>query len=248
MTRLLVIPAAGRGTRLGWHGPKVLYPVAGRPMLDHLLQRYATLVDEVVVVVAPEAEGLVRQHLGASPVNADCVIQAEPAGMLPAILAARPAVEAARPRDVWITWCDQIAISAGTVQRLASERDRHPDAALVFPTVRQEPPYIHFVRDASGRIANVLHRREGDAMPPVGESDAGLFALSLDAYLDQLTEYDRLGIAGGRTKERNFLPFIPWLAARATVRTFDLQDPQEAIGVNTAADRRALEAHLRDRA
>jgi UDP-N-acetylglucosamine pyrophosphorylase len=32
-----VIPAAGRGSRLGFHRPKILYPVAGRPILDWLL-------------------------------------------------------------------------------------------------------------------------------------------------------------------------------------------------------------------
>ena len=48
------------------------------------------------------------------------------------------------------------------------------------------------------------------------------------------------------TRERNFLPFIPWLVRRGhTVRTFPSVNEVEAIGVNTPDDRRRLEAYLR---
>jgi bifunctional UDP-N-acetylglucosamine pyrophosphorylase/glucosamine-1-phosphate N-acetyltransferase len=247
VTRLLIIPAAGRGTRLGSDGPKVLFPVAGRPMIDHLFERYAPLVDRVVVVVAPSAEESVRRYVRDAGRDAECVVQAEPTGMLPAILCATPVVQSVRPRQIWITWCDQIGVSARTAERLAAELDRHPPAALVFPTVRQAPPYIHFARQPDGRISSVLQRREGDDMPPVGESDIGLFGLRLDIYLDRLSEFDRLAGGGSGTRERNFLPFIPWLAARADVRTFDVPDVQEAIGVNTPDDLRVLEAYLSGR-
>jgi bifunctional UDP-N-acetylglucosamine pyrophosphorylase/glucosamine-1-phosphate N-acetyltransferase len=248
VTRLLVIPAAGRGTRLGWEGPKLLCPVAGRAMIDHLLERYRPLVDRVVLVVAPSAEPLVRRHLAAAAAGVEFAIQETPDGMLPAILRAHPSVETHRPRQVWITWCDQVAISARTVDALAAELDRHPEAALVFPTARQSPPYIHFPRDDQGRIAAVLQRREGDAMPEHGESDAGLFAVTGETFTRRLPEFDRVAAAGAGTRERNFLPFIPWLAARAPVRTFDLADVREAAGVNTRDDLRRLEAYLRDRA
>jgi bifunctional N-acetylglucosamine-1-phosphate-uridyltransferase/glucosamine-1-phosphate-acetyltransferase GlmU-like protein len=247
VTRLLVIPAAGRGTRLGWNGPKLLYPVSGKPMIDYLFERYAPLIDRVVIVVAPDAVKLVRGHLTVRGWDAECVVQTEPAGMLPAILCSGPTVERYQPRQIWITWCDQIAISAGTAQRLARELDDDPTAALVFPTVRQQPPYIHFAREADGRISHVLQRREGDTMPAVGESDAGLFALAVETYRHALAEYDRLAGAGRRTNERNFLPFIPWLAARAVVRTFNVPNPREAIGVNSPDDVRTLETYLRGR-
>ena len=167
--------------------------------------------------------------------------------MLPAVLCAHATISIHRPHHVWITWCDQIAISAGTVDRLADEAGRHPDAALVFPTVRQAPPYVHYERDPGGRIVRVLQRREGDPMPAAGESDAGLFSLRLDTYLDKLPEYDRRTPFPTSTGERNFLPFIPWLAARAAVRTFPLTDGAEAVGVNTPDDLHTLEAYLRGR-
>lgn len=248
MKRMLIIPGAGRGTRLGWIGPKLLCTVAGRPMIDHLFERYRAMVDHIVLVVAPAAVPAIQAHLQRARHDAECVVQAEPTGMLPAVLCAQREAEAHRPDQIWITWCDQVGISHDTVETLSRELDQYTDAALVFPTVRQAPPYIHFARNAGGRIVRVLHRREGDEMPESGESDAGLFGLRRDAYLTDLAEYDAVAPAGHATRERNFLPFIPWLAARKAVRTFDLTDAREALGVNTADDLANMERYLRERA
>lgn len=250
MTRLLIIPAAGRGSRLGSDAPKALCPVGGRPMIAWLLEHYRAIVNHVVIVVAPSATAAFDRYLETPdrPIGSiECVVQDEPTGMLPAVLCARAAVERQRPDQVWITWCDQIGISERTVQRLAVELDEYPAVACVFPTVGQEPPYIHFPRAADGRIAGVLQRREGATMPAVGESDAGLFALRRRAYLDDLVEYAGIAPPGDTTREQNFLPFLPWLAQRSPVRTFDLPDAREAIGVNTPDDLKAMEVFLRER-
>lgn len=247
MTRILVVPAAGRGSRLGWTGPKILCPVAGRPMLDHFLETYAPFASRIVVVASPDGRAKIDACLTGAAVPAESVVQAAPTGMLPAILCARDVVLASRPDEVWVTWGDQIAIRPATAARLARELAEHPGAALVFPTVSQTPPYIHFDRDAAGRIIAVRQRREGDAMPETGESDAGLFGMRGHTYLGLLPEFDAAAAAGTGTAERNFLPFLPWLAARAEVRTFALEDPMEAVGINTPADLAAVERYLRGR-
>jgi len=93
----------------------------------------------------------------------------------------------------------------------------------------------------------VLHRREGDDMPARGESDMGLFALSADACFGMLPRYAKEVVAGAGTGERNFLPFIPWVARRGEVITFPSEDPEEAIGVNTPEELSAVEAYLQRR-
>jgi hypothetical protein len=167
--------------------------------------------------------------------------------MLDAILLALPAAQREPPSSVWITWCDQVAVHPRTVQRLVhlTGDDGHP--ALVMPTVTREQPYIHLERDATGRITRVLHRRERDAMPPVGESDMGLFALSQAAFLDLLPQYAGEVQIGSATGERNFLPFIPWVASRAEVRTFPSEDSMEAVGVNTPEELELVERYLTGR-
>ena len=246
MRRVLVIPAAGRGSRLQTAGAKALAAVNGRPMIDRLLDMYAEYTDSAVVVASPAHEVEIRRHCAAQGRAVRIAVQPAPTGMLDALLAAADAVRASDAQRVWITWCDQVAIHPDTIARLAALEASVPDAAVTLPTVRRRDPYIHFDRDASGRIVSVRHRREGDAMPAVGESDAGLFALSSAAF-DALQRFGASANAGRTTAERNFLPFIPWLARTERVVTFECTDPREAIGVNTAEDLAATEQYLRER-
>jgi hypothetical protein len=148
---------------------------------------------------------------------------------------------------VLITWCDQIAIHPLTVERIAAATTVTPAPSLVMPTCRSRDPYVHLERDRDGRIVGVLHRREGDVMPASGESDAGVFDLSREAYLDWLTEYAAAPAIGAQTRERNFVPFVAFCAARGHVVTVDCLEPEEAVGINTTDERARIEAHLRRR-
>jgi bifunctional UDP-N-acetylglucosamine pyrophosphorylase/glucosamine-1-phosphate N-acetyltransferase len=234
-SRLLIVPAAGLGSRLGAGVPKLLVPVAGVPMIDRILDLYADRITRVVIVVNPAFAADVRRHLGSRsrPVTIDCVEQPAPTGMLDAILLGAPSVARSVPVSIWITWCDQVAVHGLTIEKLSKRTTYAPYPAIVMPTVIREHPYIHLDRDRSGRITRVLHRREGDRMPQTGESDIGVFALSPFAYNELLPEYAREVEVGGATGERNFLPFIPWVAREHDVATFPCTDPMEAVGYTT---------------
>ena len=246
MTRVLVIPAAGRGSRLLASAPKPLVPVNGRPMLDHLLDLYSPFVDHVVVVAHPAFSAGIEQwarrydHISVAE-------QPAPTGMLDAILLARDAVREHSPEAVWITWADQVGVLPATVARLVEATGGSHPPALALPTVLRKDPYVHFDRDATGRIVRLLQRREGDSMPDNGESDMGLFGLTREAFDSDLEEYAREVVPGGTTRERNFVPFVPWLAQRKTIATFPCSDPMEAIGINTPEELRQVEAWLRTR-
>src|ERR671921_2875248 len=106
MSRLLVTPAAGLGRRLGSSRPKALVAVNGRPMLDYLVERYASFVDYTVVVAHPSFAADVEAWADDAGWT-EVVQQAAPPGMLDAILLAAPAAVRLRPDWIWITWCDQ---------------------------------------------------------------------------------------------------------------------------------------------
>ena len=246
MTRVLIIPAAGVGSRLGSAVPKPLAAVNGRPMLDHLADLHAAFVDRVIVVAHPSFAAAVEQW-GHPRGNVTVTEQAVRTGMLDAILLAAGAVAACGATSIWITWADQIGVLPETLVRLAALAGEEPRPALVLPTAVRAQPYIHFERDATGRITALRQRREGDEMPAQGESDVGLFALTRETYDADLMEYARDVAAGGATGERNFLPFIPWLARRRTVVTFPCTNPLEAVGINTPAELDEVAAWLRSR-
>jgi bifunctional UDP-N-acetylglucosamine pyrophosphorylase/glucosamine-1-phosphate N-acetyltransferase len=205
---------------------------------------HRSTVDRFVVVVAPAALDTFRLFVSARRDRVELAVQDAPTGMLDAIVRAAPIVAERSPRRVAITWCDQIALSSETIARVHERSSAANAAALVLPTLIVDDPYVHFDRDAAERIVRVRQRREGDSMPPRGETDMGLFDLSLDAYLDELAGFSRQASADAGTGERNFLPFIPWLAARAPVETVSGRSRIETIGVNTPDELATIEAHL----
>jgi len=243
----LIIPAAGMGTRLGGSIPKVLAPVDGRPMIDLLIELYDRHVDSYHIVVHPTAADRVARHLETLDRPVSFYVQEQPTGMLDAILLPASGVAGGDAATVWITWCDQVGIRPETLATLRELTTNNPTASLTLPTCTQEHPYIHFERNDDRTITAVLQRREDDVMPDRGESDAGLFALARDAYLMDLPDFARGAGSSAVTEERNFLPFIPWLAARQPVGTFSVIDAMEAVGVNTPEERRAMEQYLRSR-
>jgi bifunctional N-acetylglucosamine-1-phosphate-uridyltransferase/glucosamine-1-phosphate-acetyltransferase GlmU-like protein len=216
-------------------------------MLDHLFTLHRGSVDRFVIVAAPAAVQAFADFAADGRVPLDVAVQHEPTGMLDAILAAAPFVAKHRPGRVAVTWCDQIALRPPTLGRVR-ERAFAPGAPdLVLPTITVDTPYIHFDRADDGRIVSVRQRREGDAMPPRGETDMGLFDLSLEAYLEMLPQFATSLAAASGTGERNFLPFIPWLAARGRVETVAGDSPIEAVGINTAEDLLLVERELNSR-
>ena len=240
------MPAAGAGSRLNADQPKPLVPIAGRPMLEHVVSLYTPHVDRIVIVANPSAIDAMQAWRGARD-YISIAQQPSPTGMLDAVLIGAESATRWDPREVWISWADQVGVLPATLTALTALTAQTPPPPLVFPTVHRSDPYIHFERDAEGRIVRLLQRREDDRMPREGESDIGVFALRGMTAKRELLEFAGLDVRGGATGERNFLPFIPWLAARATVVTFPCSDWREAIGVNTRDEQRLMEQWLQTR-
>src|SRR6476620_263926 len=118
MSRVLIVPAAGRGTRLGTTTPKVLVHVNGRPMLRHILELYAPFVDRAVIVAHPAAAAAVAASAREGPIPATVVVQQTPTGMLGAVLIGLAEAPRAVAWRVWITWGDQLAVHPATLARL----------------------------------------------------------------------------------------------------------------------------------
>jgi bifunctional N-acetylglucosamine-1-phosphate-uridyltransferase/glucosamine-1-phosphate-acetyltransferase GlmU-like protein len=235
------------GSRLRSLAPKVLTPVAGSLMIDHIFRLYANTVRGFVLVVHPSTEDDVRRHCEERHPQLDVAfaVQHAPTGMLDAILLGTEAAQDAGADRIWITWCDQIGVHRNTIARLDRLSGERPQAAMILPTSQGEHPYVHIDRDPQGRIAGIRQRREGDAMPAIGESDMGLFSLSPEAYFSSLPRFAGDVPDAERTGERNFLPFIPWLVGQGQlVLTFPCTNSMEALGINTPEDKERMEQYL----
>ncbi len=108
-----LIPAAGRGTRLNFDKPKILFPVGGVTILERLVQLLTPFCAELVFVLSPDGapvvEPEIQRLLGA---RGRAAIQPAPLGMGDAVACGLPEV---RTPFVTVIWGDQFGIKPASL-------------------------------------------------------------------------------------------------------------------------------------
>ena len=178
-----IIPAAGRGSRLGSNAPKIVYPVLGRPILFWLLDALAPVCGSVVLVLSPEGQPVVEQALKGVGMRPKIVIQERPTGMADAVQRAEAEIVS---QHVLVVWGDQVMLRAETIQKCAALHEARGNATLTLPTVMKPQPYIDVERGPDGRIIRVRQAREDEIERAVGENDCGLFLFTAKVMFDVL--------------------------------------------------------------
>ncbi|MGV9379843.1 NTP transferase domain-containing protein [Nonomuraea sp. NPDC003707] len=235
MTVCAVIPAAGRGTRLGQGVPKIMIEVAEGVTVWHLLlRRLRPWTRHVHVVVSPDGEGPFRE-LAAGEIAAGAVsvsVQERPTGMGDAIFGA--AAHWAAYETILVVWGDQANLSPATVRDVLAA---HPGEGLTLPLVPMADPYVEYELDGDG-LVRVRQSREGDECRPGGLSDVGVFCLATGGLRQAWERYAAGAAAGAATGEVNFLPFLTHLsrAEGRPVTVVPATDAAEARGINTPED------------
>ena len=236
--RTALIPAAGRGSRLGFDHPKILFPIAGRTILEWLVDLLNPVCGRFVFVLSPQGLAPVEKLL---PDRCAVALQPEPLGMADAIRCGLAQVESTH---TLIVWGDQVAIKPASLEFLLRlhQGPAHPFATC--PTLWRDHPYIHFERTESGRVSRILQAREGDQMPQRGESDSGVFLFRTETLRQLLPRLlNSPECIGAKTHELNFLPIFPLLDAEQLI-TAPIMTEAESVGVNSPADASYVERQL----
>ena len=243
-----VIPAAGKGTRLGYEFPKILYPILGKTVLQHLINLFHEFCSSFVVVASPNGAQEIQKEFESCCQSTDfrIVIQAEPKGMAHAVWQARDSIET--PNTV-VVWGDQICLRDETISSTLAYHQSDTANVLTFPTVMKKNPYIHFHRDKTGKIIKVLQKRENEIKTEVGENDCGFFCFSTNSLFDllknSLSSPDNLG---SQTKEINLLQLFPQFEMiDGQVNTLRIAHFEETFGINTVEEAKTVESILRVR-
>ena len=246
----VVVLAAGQGTRLGSARPKVLHEVAGKAMLDHVLDAAATLAPErIVVVLGPDMEA-VAEAARARGDNLHTVVQERRLGTGDAVARARPALAGyLGPEDggdILVAFGDTPLLTAETLRAMAAAR-REPGApALLCVAFRPEDPahYGRVVRGPDGAVEKIVEY--ADASESEREIELcnggmllgdGPLLMSLVAQLDN-----------DNAKGEYYLTDVFALARAAGHRVGVAEaDPDEVMGVNSRAELAAAEALMQVR-
>ncbi len=221
----VLVLSAGQGTRMKSDRAKVLHPIAGRPMLSYPLAAARALSPARLLVVVGRDADAVREEFAD---EAEFVLQAEQRGTGHAVLQTQAALEGFRG-DVLVLYGDVPLLRSETLAGMA-EHKRETNADLVLLSAAVDVPGI-VIRDAAGGVARVVEAT--DATPDeleIEERNTGVYLLDAELLWKLLHQVDDRNEQG-----EIYLTTIVELAVREgrRVQALALEDPDEALGVNT---------------
>ncbi|RME90921.1 MAG: UDP-N-acetylglucosamine diphosphorylase/glucosamine-1-phosphate N-acetyltransferase [Anaerolineae bacterium] len=241
MKTAAVLLAAGRGTRMKSSLPKVLHPVAGRPMLWHALRAvHEAGCDRVVVVVGHEAEK-VREAVGAA---GQCVVQEPQLGTGHAVQQAEALLQGETDL-VLVTAADMPLLRGETLSRLIEAQRAHKGPVTMLTVLADDPRgFGRVVRGEDRRVQAIVE--EAQATPEqraIRELNVGAYCFSAGWLWEALR---RVPLS---PKGEYYLTDTIALAVEEglSVQALTLEDASEAIGVNTRVHLAEAEAVMRKR-
>jgi bifunctional UDP-N-acetylglucosamine pyrophosphorylase/glucosamine-1-phosphate N-acetyltransferase len=219
--------------------PKVLHEVCGRPLLAYPVEAAATLAPERLLAVVGHGAETIRELFGG---QLEFVLQAEQRGTGHAVLQCREALQGFTG-DVLVLYGDTPLLRAET---LADMRDHKAatGADLVMLSAPVEVPGI-VIRDAAGAVLRIVEAT--DATPEelqIAERNTGVYLLTAELLWKLLDQVDDQNAQG-----EIYLTAIVGVAVAEgrRVEALRLDDPAEALGVNTRRELAQAGRCLRER-
>ncbi|EOV8884962.1 bifunctional UDP-N-acetylglucosamine diphosphorylase/glucosamine-1-phosphate N-acetyltransferase GlmU [Listeria innocua] len=230
--RYAVVLAAGQGTRMKSKLYKVLHPVCGKPMVEHVVDQISTLdVDKVVTIVGHGAEK-VQEHLAG---KSEFVKQDEQLGTAHAVLQAKS--ELAGKDGVTLVVCgDTPLIEASTMEALLKYHHEKRAKATILTTVIEDPTgYGRIIRDDLGIVEKIVeHKDATEKEQRISEINTGTYCFDNKALFEALENVSNDNVQG-----EYYLPDVIKILKDAdeVVAAYKMESFEESLGVN---DRIAL--------
>ncbi|WP_291973528.1 bifunctional UDP-N-acetylglucosamine diphosphorylase/glucosamine-1-phosphate N-acetyltransferase GlmU [Candidatus Symbiopectobacterium sp.] len=188
----VVILAAGKGTRMFSDLPKVLHPLAGKPMVQHVIDAAMETGAKQVHLVYGHGGDLLKDRLTNPDLN--WVLQAEQLGTGHAMQQAAPFF--ADNEDILMLYGDVPLISPATLARLLADK---PQGGIALLTVKLDDPTVYgrIVRDDNGSVVGIVeHKDATEQQRQINEINTGILAANgqdLKRWLSQLNNNNAKG-------------------------------------------------------
>lgn len=167
----VVILAAGQGTRMRSKLPKVLQPLAGKPLLEHVIATAETLNPKKICVVYGHGGEQVQEHFAGRSV--EWALQEPQLGTGHAVQQAMPYLN--DDEVVVIVYGDVPLVEPATIKQLAEAAKAGP---AILTVVEDDPTgYGRIVRNSAGAVSAIVeHKDATDEQQQIAEVNTGLLA------------------------------------------------------------------------
>jgi bifunctional UDP-N-acetylglucosamine pyrophosphorylase/glucosamine-1-phosphate N-acetyltransferase len=235
-----IVLAAGRGTRMRSDLPKILHPVAGLPMLGHVLRAATSLSPErIVVVVGPEMDAVAQC---AAPHS--IVVQKLQRGTADAVRAAEDTLKDFKG-DVLVLFGDTPLVTEEALRAMLDVRANRKAAIVVAAfTPDDSAAYGRVVTDATGQVTAIIETLDATAeQKNITLCNGGMMLLAAPQMWALLAQ-----IKNENAKCEYYLTDIVALAHQAGMITAAATIPPEAVmGVNDRVELSVVEGLMQQR-
>jgi len=240
---VIVVLAAGKGTRLKSALAKVLHRAGGRPLVEHVVRACLPLkAREIVAVVGHQAEDVTA---AVAPLNVKTVLQEPQRGTGHAMLVAKRAISS-RAKYVILLPGDAPLIRTETLAALAAAHRESGAAATILSAEIDNPAgYGRIVRQDDGSVSAIVEDSALTAeQRPIREINSSMYCFTLDKLWPALSTLKPQNVH----KELYLTDAIAVLRQKGEkVQAVIAADPDEVLGCNTRADLAEVDAVFRRR-
>jgi bifunctional UDP-N-acetylglucosamine pyrophosphorylase/glucosamine-1-phosphate N-acetyltransferase len=240
----IVILAAGKGTRMNSELPKVLVPVDGRPMIEHLLNSIVMSgVDEKpIVVVSPENQDLIKQSLHSYKI--DYVVQEEQLGTGHAVACALRAISL-NCKKVLVFNGDHPFVKIGTIVKLVGVES---EITMLTATVEDyegwQKLFRHWGRivSDSGQIQRIVEFKDAtDEERLIKEVNPAMYAFDYVWLKENIKK-----LQANNAQKEIYLTDLVGLAFEQDLAITGVPvEPKEVIGINSREELEIAEGLLK---
>ncbi|OIZ94467.1 bifunctional N-acetylglucosamine-1-phosphate uridyltransferase/glucosamine-1-phosphate acetyltransferase [Candidatus Rickettsiella isopodorum] len=189
----VIILAAGHGKRMHSTLPKVLHKLAGKPLLQYIVETIKGLQPHAVYVVYGNGGGQVPQCLGHLSVN--WVKQTELLGTGHAVAQAIPEIKQDESRTL-ILLGDTPLVSLATLQKLIYTTETH-QIGLITLTTQQPFGLGRILRDQEGKVVQIVEEKDASSeQKKIQEVNSGIFYIPVKLLKRWLPKIKKMNAQG----------------------------------------------------
>ena len=241
---LVIVLAAGEGTRMKSTTPKVLHQISGRSILAHVLGAISKLDSkEIRVVVGSGKDEVVRELSSVAP-SAKSIHQEVRGGTGHATKLALEG--AAKSGQVLVCAGDTPLLTSETLLELLKTHQASGGAATVLTTELPDPyGYGRIVHDASGELESIVEERDAsEAIREISEINSGVYLFDIASLIEGLKK-----VTTDNAQKEEYLTDVISILVRdgKKVRAHQLEDFTEILGINDRSQLAECAGIMRDR-
>ncbi len=239
---VIVVLAAGKGTRMKSSLPKVLHTLRGRPLLDHVLDTASSLHPRSILVVAGHGREAVEALVGSRPGPLRTLLQEPQLGTGHAVAQCLETL-AGFEGTVAVLSGDVPGLRPETLRALITARRAEGAAISVLTGVLENPTgYGRILRDREGRVLEIREQKDlSPGQETVQEVNFGVYAMD-GAFLSRELPHLRNENAQGEYYITDLVRMAAESGAGAVTHT--TEDHSEATGVNTLRELSAMDKKM----